>query len=283
VEDDAGRHGWGDAAPWRGFGDWRRADELEAALRNPSDEAPVEARHAWQLARLDLEARSQGHPLSSLLTERPAASVPVHTLVRDGEEAIRAVALGATHLKIKVGRGSIAADDGRVWEIRASAGPAPRLRLDANGAWDVARACEAIARLKQWDIEWIEQPVPPGDPAALATVRRETGIPVAADESIVDEASLDALVAAHAIDVAVIKPMFLGGPREAYLLALRAQAAGLKVVITHAFGSPIERAAALHVAAALGETAIPCGVGTAPHGPRLIVPTVPGLGLEGTA
>ncbi len=280
IEDAAGLHGWGDAAPWPGFGDWGRAAELEAALRTGGAGIPIEAAHAWELATLDLQARRQGRPLAELLAADPADRVPVHTLVHDADEAVLACAAGATHLKIKVGRDSLANDDGRVWAIRASVGAAPRLRLDANGAWDLEGACEAIDRLKRWDIEWIEQPIPPGDAGALAQVGHRTGVAIAADEAVTGTAALEEIAQAGGVDVVVIKPMFVGGPRRAADLAARARALGLRAVITHAFGSPVDRAGALHVAAALGDPSLPCGVGTPPHGAILTVPTAPGLGVE---
>ena len=280
IEDEHGVHGWGDAAPWPGFGDWSRAGELERALRSGDPAGPVEARHAWELARLDQRARREGRPMSALLVARPAAQNPVHTLVRDAEEAVLAVAQGATHLKVKVGRLPLGEEDARVWAIRASVGDAPRLRLDANGAWTRAQARESIARLRRWDIEWIEQPLPPGDIEGMASLRRDLGVALAADESVTDAAALEALAAAGALDVAVIKPMFVGGPRRAFELAQRAEELGIGPVITHAFGSPVDRAAAVHVAATLGEPTMPCGVGTPPHGAFVAVPTAPGLGEE---
>ncbi len=280
IEDREGVHGWGDAAPWRGFGDWRRAGELEQALRTGDPAGPVEARHAWELALLDQRARREGRPMSALLVARPAAQVPVHTLVRDAEEAVRAVAHGATHLKVKVGRLPLEQEDARVWAIRASVGDAPRLRLDANGAWTRDQAQATIARLRRWDIEWFEQPLPPGDVEGMAHLRRTLGVAVAADESVTCMAALEALAAAEALDVAVIKPMFVGGPQRASELAHRARELGIGAVITHAFGSPIDRAAAVHVAATLGDPTMPCGVGTPPHGAFVSVPTAPGLGEE---
>ena len=278
IEERHGVHGWGDAAPWPGFGDWRRAGELEQALRTGDPAGPVEARHAWELARLDQRARLEGRPMSALLVERPAAQVPVHTLVRDAEEAVRAVAAGATHLKIKVGRLPLEEEDARVWSIRASVGDAPRLRLDANGAWTRDHAHTTIERLRRWDIEWFEQPLPPGDVEGMAHLRRTLGVALAADESVTCIAALEALAAAQALDVAVIKPMFVGGPQRAAELAHRARELGIDAVITHAFGSPVDRAAAVHVAATLGNPTRPCGVGTPPHGAFVPVPTDPGLG-----
>ena len=218
--------------------------------------------------------------MSALLVAHPAAQIPVHTLVRDAEEAVQAVAHGATHLKVKVGRLPLDAEDARVWAIRASVGDAPRLRLDANGAWTREQARATIERLRRWDVEWFEQPLAPGDVEGMAALRRTLGGTVAADEAVTGMAALEALAAAQALDVAVIKPMFVGGPRRASELAHRARELGIAPVITHAFGSPIDRAAAVHVAAALGDATMPCGVGTPPHGAFVAVPTAPGLGEE---
>ena len=87
-----------------------------------------------------------------------------------------------TTVKVKVGGGSLADDADRVAAVRAALGPAGRIRLDANGAWDVDTAVVAIDRLAGFDLELVEQPV--ADLADLARVRRRVAVPVAADESL---------------------------------------------------------------------------------------------------
>ena len=85
-------------------------------------------------------------------------------------------------MKVKVGGGPLDDDADRVAAVRAALGPAGRIRLDANGAWDVDAAVAALDRLAGFDLELVEQPV--ADLADLARVRRRVAVPVAADESL---------------------------------------------------------------------------------------------------
>jgi len=93
------------------------------------------------------------------------AEVPVNGLVPavgpDEAAALagEAAAGGVTTLKVKVGSGALADDADRVAAVRAALGPSGRIRLDANGAWDVETAVAAIDRLAGFELELVEQPV----------------------------------------------------------------------------------------------------------------------------
>jgi hypothetical protein len=67
-----------------------------------------------------------------------------------------AVAAGFGCVKLKVGVGD---DAGRVAAVRAALGPAPALRLDANGAWTVEEAVRTIEVLAPAGLELVEEPV----------------------------------------------------------------------------------------------------------------------------
>ena len=64
-------------------------------------------------------------------------------------------------------------------EVRSALGPSARLGIDANGAWTPVKAVEMLHRLEEFDLWFVEQPVPPGDVAwldwAVALVDTSTG------------------------------------------------------------------------------------------------------------
>ncbi|HJV09775.1 MAG TPA: enolase C-terminal domain-like protein [Acidimicrobiales bacterium] len=166
------------------------------------------------------------------------------------DEAAR-LAAGHTDVKVKVGDSS---DVDRVAAVRSAIGPHARLRVDANGAWDVATAVERIDRMAVHDLELVEQPVASIDD--LATVRRKVGVPIAADECVrtVDDARrLEA-------DVLVVKVQPLGG----FAATLRViDAARLPVIVSSMFETSVGQAAGLALAAALDALPYACGLGTA--------------------
>lgn len=294
LEDDAGRVGWGEVATWPGFGAGRVAAQAEVARAVPAcagrpvAQDPIaatpEVQHGLTLALADLRAQAAGLSLAEWLAPGAPTAAASHVLVAD---AAAAEATSAAALKIKVGAGPLAEDVQRVQAIRA-ARPDAALRVDANGAWDRPTAAAALSALAPLQPAWVEQPLAPSEPPeALAALRGPC--PIAADEAVTGPAALRALLAADAVDVVVLKPMFVGGPAATLALGRAARAAGLQICITHALGSAVERWAAVHVACALaadgpvaggllGGPATPGWDGPADADGQVQRPTGPGLG-----
>jgi O-succinylbenzoate synthase len=191
------------------------------------------------------------------------AEIPVNGLVpavtADAAAALtaEAVAAGVTTVKVKVGGGPPAEDADRVAAIRSVLGPAGRIRLDANGAWDLDTAVAAIARLAPFDLELVEQPV--ADLADLAQVRRRVAVPVAADESLRSLGDARRLRAIAAADAVVVKVQPLGGVRAALRVI---EAAGVPAVVSSLYETSVGLAAGVALAAALPELPFACGLGT---------------------
>ena len=225
-----GLKGWGEFAPFVEYDDVEAADWLAAG---------VEA--AWQ-----------GPPPAVRDTVPVNATVPAVPADQVGE--ILARFPGATTAKVKVAEPGQSLDDDvqRVAAVRESI---PTVRIDANGAWDVPTAIEAIAAIG--DVEYVEQPC--ATIKELAAVRRVVGVPIAADESI-RKAEDPLLVAqADAADIAVLKVAPLGGMRK--VLALNT-ALKLDVVISSALDTAVGMAASVSAAAALPMLDHACGLGT---------------------
>lgn len=280
VRDSDGVLGVGDVAPWPGFGsDGPSCAEALAKLTAawaqqlwPTGQScahalaalPVEVACGFDGALLDIEAQRAQLSLAAHLgaPRQVAASVGVHALVDNALEAQTAIAQGFTAIKVKIGTHALGDEITRIVALRAAIGPNIGLRLDANGAFSVADAVRLARLLAIVSPEWLEQPVAKDDIAGMAEVRRLGGVPIAADESVMNAQQLEAVIAHQAADVVVLKPMFVGGLRQAIRLGERAQAAKLKVIVTHALESAVGRLHALHVALALGCQS-PCGLGGA--------------------
>jgi O-succinylbenzoate synthase len=148
-------------------------------------------------------------------------------------------------------------DIARVSAVRAAMGPQARIRLDANGAWSVEQAVRAIRRLRELDLEYVEQPVATVE--ELAEVRRRVDVPIAADESIRRADDPFLVKALDAADIAVLKVQPLGGVRACLRLAERLD---MPVVVSSALESSVGIAAGVALAAALPELPYACGLGT---------------------
>lgn len=150
-----------------------------------------------------------------------------------------------------------AADIARVAAVREAIGPDGKVRVDANGLWDVTTAEAMLAELEPFGLEYAEQPC--ATLAELAELRRRTSVPVAADESIRRAEDPLAVRAAGAADIIVLKAQPLGGVRAALQVAARA---GLPVVVSSAVDTSVGLAAGLALAGALPSLPHACGLAT---------------------
>ena len=96
----------------------------------------------------------------------------------------------------------------------------------------------------------LEQPVAADDIAGMARVRREGGgIPIMADESVLDHASLINIIRADAADIVKVKVMKQGGFLNTRRMIATADAAGVRCVLGHGFGLGINTMAEIMCAA----------------------------------
>lgn len=231
-----GDAGWAEFSPFWDYGD-------------------VESRTWWRAAR-----ESADEPWPEPVRQRVPVNVTVPAV--DGERAAQVVrASGCTTAKVKVaepGEG-VDAEIERLEAVRDALGPGGKIRIDANGAWDVDTA---LARLRVLDraaggLEYVEQPC--ASVPELATVRRSGHVPVAADESIRRAKDPFEVARAQAADIAVLKVQPLGGVRAALRIA---QDVGLPVVVSSALETSVGIAAGVALAAALPELPYACGLAT---------------------
>jgi L-Ala-D/L-Glu epimerase / N-acetyl-D-glutamate racemase len=202
------------------------------------------ARNALDCAFWDLEAKRSGQPvhaLAGLAPPRPLTTAYTLSLGTP-EEMAGAAARAADRALLKVKLGG----DGDPARIRAVRLAAPRAELivDANEAWRPEHLAENVAACAQAGVTLIEQPLPVGQDDALASAPRP--IPVCADESVHDRASLARLRGKY--DAVNIKLDKTGGLTEA--LALKAEAEGreLAIMVGCMVGTSLGMAPALLVA-----------------------------------
>ncbi|MEA2826487.1 MAG: o-succinylbenzoate synthase [Actinomycetota bacterium] len=191
----------------------------------------------------------------------PAAvrdTIPVNAIVPAvGPDEAAALAAGHDTVKVKVGDPG---DVDRVAAVRAAIGAGGRIRVDANGAWDVDTALATIARLARYDLELVEQPVASMDDMATLRRRLSTGVPIAADECVRSVDDARRLRRLEAADIIVLKVQPLGGVAAALAVA---EAAGLPAIVSSMFESSVGLAAGVAMAAALPDLPYACGLGSA--------------------
>ncbi|GAB2534726.1 o-succinylbenzoate synthase [Brachybacterium huguangmaarense] len=186
------------------------------------------------------------------------ATIPVVSPESAHEIAARS---GAGTAKVKVADPGTSVDDdvARLEAVRDAMGPAARIRVDANAAWDLPTALAAIPRLERaaGGLEYVEQPV--ASIEDMATLRRRLDVPIAADELVRRAEDPLRVARAEAADLLVMKVQPLGGVRRCLELAERT---GLPVVVSSALESSIGLSAGVALAAALPELRHACGLAT---------------------
>jgi L-alanine-DL-glutamate epimerase-like enolase superfamily enzyme len=213
------------------------------------------AKAAIDIALHDLQGRLLGRPVVDLLggavrdrvpVTMPIGIEPVPEAVAKAEAA---VGRGIGTLKLKIGRDT-AADVERVRAIRAAVGPAVRLRVDANAGYTVPVAIRLLHQLAAFDLEYVEQPVAGWDRAGLAEVRRATGLPIMADESLHTIRDAVELIERGAADVFAIKLIKTGGLAQARVIAALAAAHRIDIVVVSPYETEVGIAAGLALALA---------------------------------
>jgi len=190
--------------------------------------------------------------------------IPINcTVPAVGPDSAREIVAGSgcRTAKVKVADHpeSLSEDLARVEAVRDAFGPDGRVRVDANGVWDVDTAVSHIRRLDKaaGGLEYVEQPCATIE--ELAAVRRRVDVQIAADESIRRAEDPLRVAVAGAADVAVIKCTPLGGVRRALKVV---EAAGLPCVVSSALETSVGLSAQLALAGALPELDLACGLGT---------------------
>ncbi len=141
------------------------------------------------------------------------------------------------------------------------------LRVDANGAFSPEEAPRRLEQLAQYDIHSIEQPIRQGQWQVMATLCRNTPLPIALDEELIgvnDPYKKEELLDVIRPQYIIIKPSLHGAMVGATEWVTMARQRGIGSWMTSALECNIGLNAVAHLAALLYGPAItmPQGLGT---------------------
>jgi L-Ala-D/L-Glu epimerase len=259
----AGTTGYGEAAPQGHYGESVESasaflDEAGDLLGNDpfaleeigerlaARPGEMAAKSAVDAALHDLCGKLTGRPVWQLLGLRRTGPPTSWTIwLGDPDDMARRaeqVDSRFQRLKLKLG-GRDGLDVERVRQVR-SVTDVP-LMVDVNEYWDVDEAIESIAALAGLRVEYVEQPLPAGDPGG-PRLKREAALPVYVDEDCHTLADVaECAERAHGINIKLAKS---GGIREAHKMAVAARALGLGVMLGCMIESGLGISAACQVA-----------------------------------
>lgn len=221
----------------------------QAVVENPSAKAAID------IALHDIMGKTTQRPLFELLGGyRQEVLTDITLGIKEPEEmakdAVKAVRKGFRALKAKVGV-TPEEDFERIQEIRKAVGSDVAIRIDANQGWTVRQAVKILKKLERLNVEFVEQPVKADDIEGLAEVKKNSSIPVMADESVHSPEDAMYVIKKEAADLINIKLMKSGGILKARKIAAVAEAANVPCMIGCMGESTIGITAGVHFAAAI--------------------------------
>ena len=223
----------------------------------PAVKGFLDSKAAIEMACVDIAARAAGMPVHAYLGGAGKdrllfnAWIGILTPEQAAKETLEWQRKGYRSCKIKVG-GNIEADRDRVKAVREAVGPEFNIRIDANAGYDADTSIKLAKMVAPYKLQLFEQPVPDHDIAGMARVRKEAnavGLPVMADESVLDHASLIRIIKADAADIVKVKIMKQGGFLNTRRMIATAEAAGIRCVVGHGFGLGVNTMAEIMLAA----------------------------------
>ncbi|MEO7454728.1 MAG: dipeptide epimerase [Gemmatimonadaceae bacterium] len=266
VTDDDGMTGWGEAAPSKFYGE--TADTVVSVM--PLLAAAIEKMDGWSLEAMehtlaktvrfngsarcgvsaamhDLVGKRLGVPLYRMWGLDPADAPPTSftIAIAPDEATLRQRVEEAKQypvLKIKLGTSW----DERIVRVVRELAPDKVLRVDANAAWTPKSTLRIVPLLQELGVEFVEQPLPPGDLEGLRFVRGRSPLPIVADESCLVAADVAKL--AGVVDGINIKLAKCGGLREALAMVATARAHDMLVMAGCMIESSLGITAAAHFA-----------------------------------
>jgi len=191
------------------------------------------------MALWDARARACGVPLVTLLGGAPTP-IPAYASLRAmspesaAAEAQETLTLGFTALKVKIGRGDLAADLATIRAVRRAVGDGVRLMVDYNQSLTVPDAIDRARALDEEGLFWIEEPTRADDYAGHARIALATKTAIQLGENWWGPHDAAKSIAAGASDHAVLDVMKLGGVTGWLRAAALVEAAGLPAS-SHAF------------------------------------------------
>lgn len=209
------------------------ADKLQRHVRLLGPQGLVGMAMAGiDMALWDACARAAGVPLVTLLGGRPRplpAYASLRTMRPEGAaaEAEELLAAGFTALKVKVGRGDLAADLDTIRAVRRVAGDGVDLMVDYNQSLSVTEALGRVRVLDAEGLHWIEEPTRADDFDGHGRIAAAAETPIQLGENWWGPHDMEKSIAAGASDHATLDAMKLGGVSGWLQAAALADAAGL--------------------------------------------------------
>ena len=208
---------------------------------------------AFDMALYDIASQHAGKPLYQFIGGKKNKTIITDYTVSIGDpqkmaaDAVKIKAQGYPAIKIKLGKHG-PTDVERIKAIRTAVGNEIPLRIDANQGWTVEEANTTLQALAIFNIQHCEEPIARWNFMQLPKVKKESPIPIMADESCGDEHDAERLIQLNACDMMNIKLGKSGGIFKALKMARMAEAANIHLQVGAMLESRLAMTAFAHYA-----------------------------------
>jgi L-Ala-D/L-Glu epimerase len=215
--------------------------------------ANTSIKSAFDMALYDIASQQAGMPLYKFLGGDNTKPIITDYTVSIGEpakmaaDAVKIKEQGYPAIKVKLGKNG-KLDVERMKAIRTAVGNAIPLRIDANQGWTTEEAIETLNALAPLDIQHCEEPIARWNFMQLPLVKKESPVPIMADECCGDEHDAERLIAINACDYMNIKLGKSGGIFKALKIVKMAEAAGIHLQVGAMIESRLAMTAFAHFA-----------------------------------
>ncbi len=152
---------------------------------------------------------------------------PLDEMVKLCKQAVKKDGFRA--LKLKVGKEDPEEDRERVAHVREAVGTKVKLMIDANQSWSIDEATRRLKLLEEFDLVWIEEPLPATNIQGFIELGKRIRIPRAGGESLYSPAAFYDYLRQGALDILQPDVARVGGITNAIEVCHLAQAANLYV------------------------------------------------------
>ena len=208
---------------------------------------------AFDIALYDIASQHANVPLYKFLGGKKDKKLITDYTVSIGDpgkmasDALKIKNSGYKVIKIKLGENK-EIDVERIKAIRKAIGKKIPIRIDANQGWDAKTAIKVLVALKDFNIQYCEEPIPRWDYLNLKKVKKKSPIPIMADESCCDHHDAERLIQLGACDMFNLKLGKSSGLLKAKKIIALAEKENMKMQVGGFMESKIAMTANAHLA-----------------------------------
>lgn len=208
---------------------------------------------AFDIALHDIASQHAGVPLYKFLGGKKDKKLFTDYTVSIGDpekmasDALKIKKAGYRIIKVKLGE-TKDIDVERIKAIRKVIGQKTPIRIDANQGWNVKTAIKILQALKDYNIQYCEEPIPRWDFMNLKKVKKKSPISIMADESCCDHHDAQRLIQLRACDMFNLKLGKSSGLLKAKKIIALAEKENMKMQVGGFMESKIAMTANAHLA-----------------------------------